>query len=67
MILQRLRGETGELHRALEQRLPLIDTGLSCFDYESILERFYGYYIPLETRLSALQLWAARVLSDSNL
>jgi len=53
MILKQLRAETQTLHSALEAQVPVMDPAFSLADYRRLLARFYGYYLPLETRLVA--------------
>jgi len=53
MIFKRLRAETQVLHSALEARIPVMDPTFSLADYQRLLTRFYGYYLPLEPRLLA--------------
>ncbi len=57
MILHRLRQETSEQHAALEAGLALLDPSLSRADYGALLEKFFGYYAPLEAKLKARQEW----------
>jgi len=57
MILKKLRQQTSERHAAVESRLPLVDPALSRAAYEEILERFYGFYLPLEAQLLAVSFW----------
>jgi heme oxygenase len=52
----RLRGETAELHRALETELDLLETTLDLGRYVAVLRAFHGYYAALEPRLQALAL-----------
>lgn len=57
MILKHLKQATGSRHAALESRLPLLDAGMSRLSYLHFLQRFYGYYAPLESQLLALPYW----------
>ena len=57
MILKHLKQATGLRHAALESRLPLLDAGMSRLSYLHFLQRFYGYYAPLESQLLALPYW----------
>lgn len=50
----RLRTETHDIHVALERALNLLNPALTFADYSQILERFYGYYAPLERALRQL-------------
>ena len=57
-ILKRLRAETSERHAGLEQSMTVMNPRLSRADYCALLEGFFGYYGPLEARLSASPAWA---------
>ena len=59
MILKHLKEATGSRHAALESRLPLLETSMSRARYLQFLQRFYGYYAPLEAQLLALPHWHA--------
>ena len=48
MILSRLRETTKPYHDRLEQHLALLETPLTVERYRRLLQRFYGYYVPLE-------------------
>lgn len=48
MVFKRLRKETEETHKALEARLPLLDATLTLEAYQGIVQRFHGFYVPLE-------------------
>ena len=50
----RLKRETAALHRHLEERLGLVDAGLSLGRYQRVLESFFGYFAPVEARIEAL-------------
>lgn len=52
MTLQRLKLATRERHAAIESRSVLLDPQLSLPAYRDSLTRFFGYYAPLEIRLS---------------
>ena len=51
MILQRLRAETSWNHSAIESQMPVLDPDLSLAIYCQLLNRFWGYYAPLEDLL----------------
>lgn len=53
MVLVKLRQETQASHVALEQGLPLMAPDLSRERYVALLRRFYGFYAPVERRVSA--------------
>ena len=57
MILKRLKEATASRHAALESRLPLLDADMSRASYLQLLQRFWGYYEPLEMQLLALPYW----------
>ena len=52
MILKRLRQETLQHHDQLERQSPLLSSQLTLAGYHQLLLRFYGYYKPLEERLT---------------
>ncbi len=51
-VLGRLRSETQGEHEAIEQTLDLMREPLSRDDYRKILERFFGFYRPVELRFA---------------
>lgn len=59
LLLPALREETRDLHERIESRLDLTAHFASPFHYRRLLERFYGFYAPLEERLAEAQLQAA--------
>jgi len=58
-MLKCLKAATGTRHAALERQLPLLDSNLSHAIYRQYVQRLFGFYDPLETRLSALPWWDA--------
>ena len=54
LVLSRLRSETRPEHDAIEIALDLTSAGLTRARYRHTLERFYGYYQPLESSIDAL-------------
>ncbi len=62
LILSRLRAETRAEHEAIEADLDLTGGGLTRDRYRRILERFYGFYAPLEHAIRAVGGWADRDL-----
>lgn len=54
MVMKRLRQETSQRHAALELKQPLLAPNLSKETYRRLLVGFWGYYLPLEERLLAL-------------
>lgn len=51
-VLGRLRSETQSEHTAIEQTLDLMRDHLSIGEYRSILERFFGFYRPVELQFT---------------
>lgn len=56
-MLKHLKTGTSTRHAALERRLPLLDPNLSHTAYRHFVQRLFGFYDPLETRLLALPWW----------
>lgn len=61
-ILSRLRAETRTEHDAIEANLDMTGDGLTRDGYRRVLERFYGFYAPLEPAIRAVGGWADRGL-----
>ena len=61
-VLSRLRAETRAEHDAIEAALDLTGDGLTRDGYRRVLERFYGFYAPLEPAIRAVGGWADRGL-----
>jgi heme oxygenase len=55
-LLQELKSSTDETHRRLERELDLLSPAFSATDYRRLLERFYGFFLPLENELLCLEL-----------
>ena len=53
-VRAQLKRATADLHRRLESRLDLLDPDLSPDRYRRILERFFGFYAPIEADLARL-------------
>jgi heme oxygenase len=51
-LLERLRRETSSLHGALENSLDLLRPGMTLAAYRTLLEGFYGFYAPWETKVA---------------
>jgi heme oxygenase len=51
-LLDRLRRETASHHEALEDRLDLLRPEMTIEEYRTLLEAFYGFYLPWETRVA---------------
>ncbi len=52
-IFERLKTGTWDIHQKTEQRVPVFDPEFDRQSYVRLLERFYGYWAPLETKLCA--------------
>ena len=61
-ILIRLREETRSEHNAIEAVLGLMSASLTLDTYRHTLERFYGFYRPVEEAVHALGGWDGRGL-----
>ena len=53
-LRQRLKRETTAEHQHLEDQLGLLDPTLDVHRYLRVLERFYGFYVPVEIDLAGL-------------
>ena len=53
-LRQRLKRETASAHQHLEDKLGLLDPGLDVHRYLRVLERFYGFYVPVEIDVARL-------------
>jgi heme oxygenase len=58
-MLKCLKEATGTRHAALERQLPLLDANLSHGTYRQYVQRLFGFYDPLETRLLEVPWWRA--------
>jgi heme oxygenase len=56
-ILERLKSSTRVRHAALESRTVLLNKDLSQANYSQCLQRFFGYYAPLEKCLLEFPAW----------
>ena len=54
MILAKLRDQTAEQHQRLEAKLDILTRLSSPHGYKSLLEQFYGFYLPLEIHLGSV-------------
>lgn len=61
-VLTRLRTETRPEHDAIEAVLDFTSETLKISDYRHTLERFHGFYLPLEAGLVKMGGWAQRGL-----
>ena len=61
-ILSRLKTETRSEHAAIESVLDLMGDGLTRDHYRQVLERFYGFYLPIERAILSVGGWTERGL-----
>lgn len=57
MILDQLRTHTAAAHQALEKEVRIEEAVRTPERYRQLLERFFGFHKPFETRIGALQGW----------
>ncbi len=50
-IFERLREGTADIHQRIEERVPVFREDFNLAGYGRLLERFYGYWAPLEAKL----------------
>ena len=50
-IFQQLKSATADIHRKTERQLPVFEPEFGLAAYIEILERFYGFWTPLEEKL----------------
>ncbi len=55
MVFERLRLETHDLHQLMERKLPIFSTSFDIAAYRILLERYAGFYAPVEEKLTALR------------
>jgi len=55
----KLKAATRSAHDAIDRELDLVGTALTATRYRSLIVRFYGFYLPLETVLFSAQAWPA--------
>lgn len=65
MILSRLREVTSEQHRLIEQTIDLPSRLKTLESYAAYLARFYGFYLPVESRLAQVSSLASVVMNFS--
>jgi heme oxygenase len=51
-IFEKLRDCTSEIHRRIEERVPVFRSDFARADYVRLIELFYGFWGPLEAELS---------------
>lgn len=53
-VFRSLKTGTWNIHQQIEQRTPIFDPAFELADYVRLLERFYGFWTPLEIKLSQI-------------
>lgn len=56
-LLVRLRRETAQAHQALEDAISIEERIQNVPPYRELLEKFYGFYAPLEATIEAVSGW----------
>jgi heme oxygenase len=51
-IFDLLRKSTEDIHRLIEQRVPVFREGFDLEDYSQLVEHFFGFWAPVEEKLS---------------
>jgi heme oxygenase len=51
LIFDRLKEGTADIHQQIEERVPVFREDFTLAEYVRLLERFYGYWAPLEGKL----------------
>ena len=51
--MNELKRQTAPLHTALESRVDILSEDLSLERYKFILQKFYGFYLPLENQIAS--------------
>jgi heme oxygenase len=54
-VFDLLRNGTADLHRQIERRAPVFREGFNLEDYARLVEQFFGFWAPVEERLSKLR------------
>jgi heme oxygenase (biliverdin-IX-beta and delta-forming) len=54
-VFDLLRKGTADLHQQIERRVPVFREGFNLEDYAQLVERFFGFWAPVEERLSKLR------------
>jgi heme oxygenase (biliverdin-IX-beta and delta-forming) len=50
-VFDLLKEGTADVHQQIEERVPVFREGFNLADYAHLVERFYGYWFPVETKL----------------
>jgi heme oxygenase (biliverdin-IX-beta and delta-forming) len=54
-VFDLLRKRTADLHQLIERRVPVFREGFTLEDYARLVEQFFGFWAPVEERLSNLR------------
>jgi heme oxygenase (biliverdin-IX-beta and delta-forming) len=54
-ILDLLKKRTADIHGLIERRVPVFQEGFNLENYAQLVERFFGFWAPVEDRLSSLR------------
>ena len=54
MILIKLKQATQAYHEKIERELDILNTDVSLWKYSHLLQRFWGFYVPVETQIDHL-------------
>jgi heme oxygenase len=54
-VFDSLRKGTADLHQLIEARVPVFREGFTLEDYAHLVEKFFGFWAPVEERLSNLE------------
>ena len=57
IILQKLKQQTRSYHEAIERDMHIADRIQSIEEYRVLLQKFWGFYDPIETLLAAMNEW----------
>jgi heme oxygenase len=53
-VFDLLKKATADIHQLIEQRVPVFGEGFNLEDYARLVEQFFGFWAPVEQRLSEL-------------
>jgi heme oxygenase len=65
LLFERLRLETHDLHQLMERELPIFTANFDLAAYRVLLERYAGFYAPVEARLTALRAMGLDVFDET--
>lgn len=55
MILVKLKQETQAYHNKMERDLNILNRDVSLREYVSLLQRFWGFYVPVEAQIDRVK------------